>query len=138
MHRSPSPIVLFLIQLFLIALPTQALARDNIILNSPRSLTIPGQDLLFDISTQNVEGRVQATIFHRTTGKTAFQRLPLAEAGEERFAAVLSGEQIPAEGIEFYVEVRNDANQIFTLPEKTPWACQGGWPSPPAKAPRNR
>jgi hypothetical protein len=120
MRCFPRPTIFLAIQLLLVALPALAAARDQIVLNSPRGLTIPGQDLLFDISTQGLGGRLQAAVFLRAPGQTAFQRLPLDEAGEERFAAVLPGGQVPPEGIEFYVEVRNDANQAFTLPAKNP------------------
>lgn len=112
--------VLFLAQLCLFALPAPTFARSPITINSPLALTVPGQELHFDISTENLPGRLQVTVFHRAVGQTAFRRLPMAESGEERFFAVLPGEFVDQSGIEFYVEVRSDSNQVFTLPEKNP------------------
>lgn len=106
--------------LLLIGTATQALALERITLNAPRALTLPGQELPFSISVPDVTGRRQASVHYRVIGETAFDRLAMTEGQDDEFTATLPGELVVAPGLEFYIEVRNDRNEVFTLPAKNP------------------
>jgi hypothetical protein len=113
--------VLFcLTPMLLLALTANALGLERITLLSPKSVTIPGQDLPFAISIPDITGRRQATIHYRAIGQTAYERLAMTERPDDLFDATLAGQLVVPPGIEFYIEVRNDKNEVFTLPSKNP------------------
>ena len=111
---------LLLVPSFLVVAAAPVAAEERITLASPHSLTIPGQDLYFEILAEGLDGRLTATLFHRGMGQTAFLRMPMADVGLGRFTAVLPGQEVAPPGVEFFVEVRNDANRSMTLPERNP------------------
>lgn len=113
-------ILLCLTPMLLLALTGDALGLERIILLSPKSVTVPGQDLSFAISIPDITGRRQATIHYRPIGQTAYERLAMTERPDDLFDATLAGQIVVPPGIEFYIEVRNDKNEVFTLPVKNP------------------
>jgi hypothetical protein len=120
MHCFNRTILFWLTILLVQCLAGQALALEQITLLSPKSVTIPGQDLSFVISIPDITGRRQATIHFRAIGQTAYERLAMTERPDDLFDASLAGQFVVPPGLEFYIEVRNDKNEIFTLPAKNP------------------
>ncbi|MBN2427393.1 MAG: hypothetical protein JXK94_03555 [Deltaproteobacteria bacterium] len=121
MRQMESKVISWFLAAGLILLtPMTGLAEERIILTSPQGPVAAGQNIVFQIRTQEFVPPVTATFNFRAIGSSDYTSRPMDKISGIEFAAILEGRQLLPPGIEYFFAVKDGRDRIFTSPKLNP------------------